>query len=383
MANPTSPSNNNTDNELLWVLGGIFLLVLGAWFVGHDKISAFVMRMRIFESYFIIFDAEARDAIREWVANTAPQDATLLELWQSGLVAGRELRFYAGIVLTALFGYLVYRSPDRSGRYTKTYDMLSLASQESDEWKVVKPVLGQDLDKVSIDDPVNGMRARPRDYGRKHKFIVRISSLGDKATSANVDVLDHKDALLLDRARAIFGKQLGRPWQGVSELRVHERCLFAAFAAQVNNNTSLAQQIIDDLAVAYLEARKTKNVGLINSPRADVALKKYGNTKTVQKIVSRHAYSRTVLISMLAKARENGVLPPNWFRWLKTVDRVTWYALTDLGLDVASVEAAGIRAHWLAESMARAPIVNPMIENAVIGLKIYLGEITDDEEVDD
>jgi len=56
---------------------------------------------------------------------------------------------------------------------------------------------------------------------------------------------------------------------------------------------------------------------------------------------------------MLEKARSNGVLPPNWFRWLKTVDRVTWYALNDLGLDVASVEAAGIRAHWLAESMAR------------------------------
>lgn len=382
MANP-SPSNNNTDNELLWVLGGVFLLVIAAWFVGHERISAFVMKVRMFESYFLIFDEEARDAIREWVSTTAPKDVTLLELWQSGLVAGRSLRFFVGIAITALFAYLVYRSPDRSGRYTKTYDMMSLATQESDEWKVVKPVLGQNLDKVSIDDPINGMRARPRDYGRKHGFIVRISTLGDKATSANVEALDRKDALLLDRTRAIFGKQLGHMWQGVNELKIHERCLFAAFAAQINNNTSMSQQIVDDLAESYLEARKTKDISKINSHRAAEALKKYGNTKAVQKIVARHAYSRTVLISMLSRARENGVLPPNWFRWLKTVDRVTWYALTDLGLDVASVEAAGIRAHWLAESMARAPIVNPMIENAVVGLKIYLGEITDDEEVDD
>lgn len=382
MANP-SPSNNNTDNELLWVLGGVFLLVIAAWFVGHERISAFIMKVRMFESYFLIFDEEARDAIREWVSTTDPKDVTILELWQSGLVAGRSLRFFVGIAITALFAYLVYRSPDRSGRYTKTYDMMSLATQESDEWKVIKPVLGQNLDKVSIDDPINGMRARPRDYGRKHGFIVRISTLGDKATSANVEALDRKDALLLDRTRAIFGKQLGHMWQGVNELRIHERCLFAAFAAQINNNTSMSQQIVDDLAESYLEARKTKDISKINSHKAAEALKKYGNTKAVQKIVGRHAYSRTVLISMLSKARENGVLPPNWFRWLKTVDRVTWYALTDLGLDVASVEAAGIRAHWLAESMARAPIVNPMIENAVVGLKIYLGEITDDEEVDD
>lgn len=376
------PIGNTRDNELLWVLGGIFLLVVGAWFIGHEKISAFVMKVRSFEAYLLVFDREAQEAIREWVVTTHPKDATLLELWQSGVVAGRSLRFFAGIVITGLFGYLIYRSPDRSGRYTKTYDMLSLAMQESVEWKVVKPVLGMHLEDVSIDDPINGMRARPRDYGRKHRFIVRISSLGDKANSANVEILDSKDALLLDRARMIFSKQMGSMWQGVNELRIHEQCLFAAFAAQINNNTTLAQQIIDDLARAYLHARKTKDIEQIKSPRAEKALKKYGNTKEVQKIVSRHAYSRTVLISMLEKARNNGVLPPNWFRWLKTVDRVTWYALTDLGLDVASVEAAGIRSHWLAESMSRTPIVNPMIENAVIGLKTYLGEIVD-EEVDD
>lgn len=376
------PIGNKQDDELLWLLAGAFLLVIAVWFFGHEKIAAFIMKVRSFESYLLVFDEEARGAIREWVSTSNPKDVTLNELWQSGLVAGRSLRFFAGFVITGLFGYLIYRSPDRSGRYTKTYDMLSLATQESDEWKMVKPVLGLHLEDVSIDDPINGMRARPRDYGRKHGFIVRISSLGDKANSANVEALDGKDALLLDRTRAIFSKQLGRMWQGVNALRVHERCLFAAFAAQINNNTALTQQIIDDLAMSYLQARKTKNVEQINSPRAEKALKEYGNTKAVQKIVSRHAYSRTVLISMLAAARNNGVLPPNWFRWLKTVDRVTWYALNDLGLDVASVEAAGIRAHWLAESMSKAPIVNPMIENAVTGLKIYLGEITD-EEVDD
>ncbi len=375
--------NNNTDNELLWVLGGIFLLVIGAWFVGHEKISAFVMKVRIFEAHFLLLDEEAREVILDWVGTTHPKDATLLELWQSGVVAGRTLRFGVGLLITSLFGFLIYKSPDRSGRYTQSYDTASLAAQESAEWKVIKPVLGLNLGEVPLDDPINGMRSRPRDYGRKHRFIVRISSLGDDEHSVNVEMLDHKDALRLDIARAVFGKQLGSLWQGIDMLRTHERCLFAAFAAQINNDVKLAQQIINDLAAAYCRARSQKDVTKINSLRAQKALHEYGNSKAVQKIVSRHAYVRTLMVSMLHQARGNGVLPPNWFRWLKTVDRVLWYGLNDLGLDVASVEAAGIRAHWLAETMTRAPIVNPMIDNAITGLKTYLGEIGDDEEVDD
>lgn len=377
-----SPNNNNTDNELVWILGGVFILVIGAWFVGHEKISALVMKVRSFEACFLIFDPEAQQAIREWIGTTRPADATLLELWQSGMVAGRTLRILVGAVITGMFGYLIYRSPDRSGRYTQVYNTASLAQQESDEWNVIKPVLGAHVESVSIDDPLNGMRARPRDYGRKHGLIVRISSLGDSINAANVEILDHRDALLLDRATMVFTKQLGRLWQGIDTLRPYEHCLFAAFAAQINNDNTLAQQIVNDLALAYIRARKNKDVGQITSTRAQKALNQYGNTPAVQRIVSQHAYVRTVLLSMLEKARSNGVLPPNWFRWLKTVDRVTWYALNDLGLDVASVEAAGIRSHWLTESMSKAPIVTPKVENAVVGLKAYLGEIVD-EEVDD
>lgn len=377
------PQKTNGDDDLLWIVGGICLLVIGIWFVGHEKISAFVMRVRAFEAYLLFFDGEAQDAIREWISTTHPSDATLTELFQSGMVAGRSLRFGVGVLITGLFGYLIYRSPDRNGRYTQSYSMASLAEQESEQWKVIKPVLGQHLENVSLDDPIQGMRARPRDYGRKHGFIVRISSLGSDANGANVDILDHRDALLLDRARAIFTKQLGPLWQGINALRGHERCLFAAFAAQINSDNDLAEKILDDLSLSYLRAREAKDIKLINSLRAQQSLHKYGNSKLVQKTISRHAYTRTVLISMLEMARtKGGVLAPNWFRWLKGVDRVTWYGLNDLGLDVASVEAAGIRSHWLAESMARTPIVNPMIENAVIGLKTYLGEIFDDEDED-
>ncbi|MDH0342144.1 type IVB secretion system coupling complex protein DotM/IcmP [Chromobacterium haemolyticum] len=373
---------NNGDNELLWVCGGLFVVLVGAWLLGHEKISAFVMKVRAFEIYLMVFDGEARDAMKEWLATTHPRDVTLNELWQSGLVAGRSLRWVVLFILTCLFGFLIYRAPDRSGKYTQKYSTDTLARQESEEWPVVKPVLGQSYIETPLNDPINGMRQLPRDYGRRHGMIVPIAGLGEKDDPANIELLDHKDALKLDRARAIFGKQLGKVWQGVSALRGYERALFAACAAQINNNNDLAQAIINDLSISFMRARKEKKAGLINSLRAQKAMHEYGNSPLVKRIVGRHAYTRTILMSMLTRARENGALPAAWFRWLKTVDRVTWYALNDLGLDVASVEAAGVRAHWDAERMAKTPIVNPMIESALVGLMTYLGEINDVEDED-
>lgn len=374
--------NVKTDDELLWVLVGIFLVVIAAWFLGHEKISAFIMKVRAFEADLLFFDVEARDAIREWISTVHPKDATLGALWQSGMVAGRSLRWIVLAILTGMFGYLIYKSPDRTSKYARAYTMKSLAQQESAEFPVIQPVLEANLIDVPLDDPINGMRHRPRDYGRLHGFIVPIAGLGEKDDPAQIEILDRKDALRLDRARDVFAKQIGKVWQGIGDLRGYERALFAACAAQINNDNKLAQEIVNDLARAYLRARKEKKVGLINSMRTQKALHAYGNSDGVKRIVGRHAYKRTVLIAMLAAARETGVLPAAWFRWLKTVDRVTWYGLSDLGMDVASAEAAGIRAHWNAERIAKTAIVNPMVEEALAGLKAYLGEVLD-VEVDD
>lgn len=377
-----APANNKTEDELLWVLAGLFVGVIALWFFGHEKISGFVMKLRALEAHLMVFDPDGRDAIREWLATVAPKDATLGALWNSGMVAGRTLRWFVLAILTGMFGYLVYKSPDRTSKYARVYSMKSLASQEAEEFPAILPVLDAGLIDVSLDDPINGMRHRPRDYGRLHGFIVPIAGLGDGDDPAQIEILDARDALRLDRARAVFAKQLGKVWQGPGDLRGYERAIFAACAAQINNDNALAQQILDDLARSYLRARREKKATLINSMRAQKALHDYGNTAEVKRIVGRHAYKRTVLMSMLQGARATGVLPAAWFRWLKTIDRVTWYALNDLGMDVASAEAAGLRAHWNAERIAKTPIVNPMIEEALVGLKTYLGEILD-VEVDD
>jgi len=382
--NSPSTGNSSSENELLWILGALFVAAIGGWILGHEKISIFIMRLRSLESHLLIFDQEGRDALRAWISLRNPKDVTPTELWRSGAVAAHTLRWMVFAIVTAMFAYLLYRSPDRSARYSQSHTVTSLAKQESEIWPMIKPVLDENIIDIPLDDPVNGMRQLPRDYARRLGIVVSLASLGANDDPNNIEQIDDRSAIRLDRAREVFAKQLGQLWPGVTGIRGYERALFAACAAQISNDNKLAQDIINDLARSYLRARKAKNAGMINSIRAQKALHQYGNSQTVKRIVSRHAYTRTVLTGMLSAARDCGVMPASWFRWVKTVDRITWYTLNDLGLEVASVEAAGVRAQWNAEILAKTPIANPMIEPAIEGLRTYLGEMLDAEaEADD
>ncbi|TAL63716.1 MAG: IcmP-like type IV secretion system protein [Burkholderiaceae bacterium] len=225
------------------------------------------------------------------------------------------------------------------------------------------------------------MRQRPRDYAYRLQFLVRTSSLKD--FPADGEAINSREVLLVDRARAVFCKQLGRPWHGVDALQPHERALFAAFAAQANYDNASAQELIDDLPLRYLKAVKKKDASLITSPLVAPLLAKYADTEVVKKTLSRHTYVRTVLMSLLIAARKNGIFPPSWFRWLKTVDRITWYSLNDLGTENASVESAGVRSHWNAERLTRAPMDQPEVEAAIDGLRSYLQEILDEDPDDE
>lgn len=367
------------EHEIVWIVGVALAVLVAAWFFWHEQIARFWMAVRAFEAKLILFDSTGRAALERWLATSHPRDVSFAGILQSANVAGWSLRWYVVVILTIMFGYLIYRSPERGSRYAKTHTMQSLAKQEAARWPVITPMLEGNFIDIPLDDRVNGMRQRGRDYARRHKMIVLAAALPDDVDHSQVEALDGRSVLLLDRTRLVFSKQLGELWQGVPTLRPYERALFGAFAAQMSNDRDLAFAIINDLAVAYTRAKTANNAELITTLRAQKALHQYGNTPAVGKLVARHAYKRTVLMSMLAAARENGVLPAAWFRWLKTVDRVTWYALSDLGMDVSSVEAGGVRCHWQSERVAKTPLVHPMIEEAVVGLKEYLGEILDDE----
>ncbi len=375
---PPSPGNGGTDmQDVVVVLIGVIAVVCLFWWGSHAAIARFVMQVRLLEAYLIPFDPTGQAAIRHWVASTSPETATLEQLVQSGAVLGRWLGWGVLAILGALGGWLAWRSPEWPGRYTQTYTMASLARQESSLWRTIRPVLDENLLDVSLDDPVQGMRQTPRAYGRRLKFVVPAAEL--KELPQDAEPVNAREVFLVGTARRVFVRQLGQPWQGIDRLKPHEKALFAAFAAQACYANEAAQALINELPDIFLKAVKARDAGLITSPRVDALLVAHGQSEVVKAVLRRHTYVRTVLMALLVAARQKGILPPNWFRWLKTVDRITWYALTDLGTENASAEAAGVRAHYNAERLIRGAINEPEIEAAVDGFRDYLQEILDEE----
>lgn len=375
------PQSRDGLQESIIIAIGFCAALAFLWWSAHEQISGFIMKLRLLEAHLVPWKPQVQHAIRHWVNSTAPKDVTIDQLVQSGEILGQTLGWGSIAILVVICGVLVFRSPEWPGRFTQSYTMASLARQEASLWPAIRPVLDENLLGVSLDDPIQGMRQTPRAYGRRLKFVVPTSSLRELPLDG--EPVNPRETLLVARARKVFALQLGRRWQGIDRLQPHERALFAAFAAQANYDNDSAQKLIDDLPVRFLSAVKAKDAKRITSALADPLIKQYADSDVVKRALSRHTYVRTVLMAMLVAARKNGVLPPSWFRWLKTVDRITWYSLNDLGTENASAEAAGVRCHWNAERLTRAPLDEPEVEAAIDGLRDYLQEILDEDPEND
>lgn len=375
-----SANNIRPENQDLWPIGLIAVvgLCVLAWWRFHAEISMAVMWLRYAEGHLLWFDPEGREMLSRWLTKTAAEDVKLGELFRSGDVVGYTLRWPTLAIVVAIFGWLVMKSPARTSRYAHKYDMKGLAEAEADSYPAIKPAIALDLISIPLDDPINGMRQDGRMYCRRYGLVLpswtEIKSVPDEARA-----LDDGRYLLAEKTEAVLAKQLGKPWRGTSELLAYERALFAAFVAQLNHDAETALAIIEGLAEAWADAYAKKDPSLLTTPQVNEVLAQHGDGEGLRKLVGQHHHVRCVLMRVLDECRKNGSLPPGWFRWLKMADRVTWYALNDMGLDVASVEACGIRSHYQAERMANQAIETPMVGPAVDGLIDYLNTYADDE----
>lgn len=377
-------NSSEHDNSAVMVVAAVAVLVLMIWLLAHEQIAWLGMNIRLWEAWLLAFDREGQRTVYEWIASRHPRDVGFAELYRSGEVTGYYLRWIVVAILLPAFAWAFLRHPGRSLAFRQKHSILSLARAQAHLYPMMAPIIEMDLLNAPIDHPIHGMRALPRTYARKYKMLRTMSEIPADHPRDDLDVLDARNVLILSRCNEVFAKQIGAEWQGVGHaaLPAYERALLVAFAVQLaglsKDCNKQTLKIIEELAIGARQAFRKGDLALIVSATADALQDAVLAAPKVQKVLRRHGFRRTLLMGLLEEARSGGVVPPGWFRWLKAVDRVTWYALCDLGIQPSCVESAGVRAQYLIEKAAQGPVLTPMVESAVNGLRDYLDEVADD-----
>lgn len=373
-------ADGTSDDGMPWGMLTVLFLTIVMWFIFDEQIAWVVMWIRYAEAHLMVFDAEGKQMMAEWLGTVRPADVKFFQLIESGSVAGYSLRWFSAAFMLGWFIWLYRKAASKTGRMNKTHTMVSLADQEATNYPALLPVLSLDMPSIPVDDPINGMRQDARFYSRRQGLVLPRWTPSDDVP-VDATVLADGRYFLQDRAVSVFGGQLGRRWDGVDKLKPFERSLFAAFIAQVNADPKLAQKILDGVNLVWNEALKNKQPSLLTCPSVEESIGKYVESPKVVALIRQHYHVRCVLRRLLETARTNGKLPTPWFRWLKIMDRTTWYVMNDLGLDVASVEAAGVHSHYMAEKLAGTAIPTPLVQPAIDGTVDALNSLEDDENV--
>lgn len=372
-AAPQGGGQGDSSYDILWIMAAIFVIGGIVWWMYRGPIVAGFLTIKIYEldvlgylgnlvnhPYYFEPLRQSLIGARENAVNV-----DYMELINKANNVGMYLRI-PFVVLLVMLGVIVYVT-NTSRVFRRTYNMKNFAKLESRNWPQITPVMNVDLIKTDIDTGPWAMALTPMLFCKKYKLLQEVRPERKEGMSRK-DWDKVEVVLKRGQANKIFAMQLGPQWAGTDHLPPHVRALFAVFAARINADTKPAQQLLKQLSES--SGNKT-----LNYSGVDALLKKHEKSKLVQNIVQSHAYVFTVMASMLAAARDDGVQASADFLWLKPRDRRLWYILNTVGRQTPFIEVAGIFAHWIAEKEASRKLVVPMIDEATNAVVLALKDV--------
>lgn len=349
---------------ILWIIAAFIIAGVGIWTLYKKQIISAYFKVKLWEIKLIGYFTHQLDQVREMILASNTSALTFKEMVAVGDLVGYYLRFPVVTIILILAFAIYFTNSTRL--FKKVYNMRDLAEAEKVNWPQIYPPLGLDIDKQDIDKGPWAMALTPMLFCKRHKLLEEHKPSPKEGMSRKewnkVEV-----SLRRGQATKIFSIQLGPLWEGVNKLPMHTRALFAIFAAKHHSDMKAVTAMINQLSISS----KTK----LDYTGIDALIKKYIDTKVVQRIMNSHAYVLTVMASMLVIAREDGVQASADFLWLKPIDRRLWYMLNTVGRQTPFVEVAGPFAHWTAEKLMGRRLLVPMVEEATNALEIALKEI--------
>jgi intracellular multiplication protein IcmP len=270
---------------------------------------------------------------------------------------------YPYIIILTILSVFLYQS-DVTLKYRRAHSMKTLRAQEQRNWPAIMPVVTKDLVATDITQGPWAMALTPIEFARKYKLLKK----NDALMSGSEPGLEFTADIRRGDAKRVFTLQLGAIWNGFDACAPHVRAIAAVFMARMNRDRTAAYTILKALDKSVTEGTPDYTV-------ATEVLNKYSQAENVQEVIGRHAYLLTVMASLLAASRDDGVMPSADFLWLKSVDRRLWYMLNCVGRQTPFVEVGGPFAHWIAERTIGRRSLAPMIDEAIVALEVAVKEV--------
>lgn len=242
-------------------------------------------------------------------------------------------------------------------------------------------------------DLISGFMLRPNtispdDYGKKfnERFVPpTIDTLDVNLTDKSnlVPIIDP------DRFNSVMIKQLGEPWSGIDNIEPLELILLTIILPRAcAEDTELTDEEFKeiknksqerlDYMFNWVYRDLTKKTGDNDEDRGFLDFDKLEEYKAdlatwierplAKKIISKHAYTRTIIIACLEKARQIGVLPPCHLKWMKFYDRTLWAMVQNVGRPSWYCENLGASSHFLMEKTLDSLLNEPSFTIAYDGL---------------
>lgn len=360
------PQQQGTDSGMgpIWVMVLLFITVFLIWKMGHQYIVMVVFQINIWQAKLVNFfvHSEQLASLIQIMQTIDPNAVNWEQLLDTTRAVGDFMRYPVVIVLLFLAVFL-YQS-NITLKFRKIYDMKKLREQEQFNWPAIMPVVKEDLVDQDINTGPWAMALTPMEFARKYNLLKKEDVLLDNPVPGQ----EMTAGIRRGDAKRVFTLQLGPYWDGFEHCSPQAYALAAVFIARISRDRDAANTILATLDRTYVAGKLDYSV-------ARSTIEKYKNTEIIQEIVSKHAYTLSVMASLLEKSRDDGVVPSSEFLWLRPVDRRLWYMLNCVGRQTPFSEVAGAFAHWKAEKeMGRRSLV-PMIDEAIKALEIAIKEV--------
>jgi intracellular multiplication protein IcmP len=369
MAGQGAPPAQDQTGSLDFLWGAVAVVIVGLliWFLFKDQLVFAITTLKIWELHVAgLFSAEAQQLIP--VAEFYRDHPDQINFNTMKALISTTSKFMAipfAVICFALAGIL-YFGPF-STHFRNIYDMKSLYNSQKNLWPQILPVAKQDLIATPINEGPWAMAMSPMDFAKKYHLLreIREQGGGEKLIQRGIKI---RVEVIPDKAEKVFADQLGPLWEGVDKLNPYTKVLYAAFVARANHDRVTSRELLDRISASSQKGTPDFSGG-------EAILEKYRGNKKAEKIITKHAYVRTVMASMLELARGDGVLSTADFLWLRPLDRELWYMLNTVGRQTPFPEVGGIFAHWIVERELGRRFSVPMVKEAVSGLEKALAMV--------